>query len=103
MKHAPPRIVRECDELKASISPTTTLFIGRDMDSIKTEMHIRELNLNSRTQNCLRGAGILYVKDLVEWTVKEIYAIDGLGIDSFFELLNALARHHLVLFKSESQ
>ncbi len=31
MKHAPPRIVRECDELKASISPTTTLFIGRDM------------------------------------------------------------------------
>ena len=79
------------------------LFIGRDMDSIKTEMHIRELNLNSLTQNCLRGAGILYVRDLVEWTVKEIYAIEGLGTDSLFELLNALARHHLVLFKSESQ
>ena len=79
------------------------LFIGRDMDSIKTEMHIRELNLNSRTQNRLRGAGILYVRDLVEWTVKEIYAIEGLGTDSLFELLNALARHHLVLFKSESQ
>ena len=79
------------------------LFIGRDMNSIRTEMRIRELNLNTRTQNCLRGAGILYVKDLVGWTVKEIYAIDGLGTDSFFELLNALARHHLVFFKSESQ
>ena len=79
------------------------LFIGRDMDSIKTEMHIRELNLNSRTQNCVRGTGILYVKDLVEWTVKEIYAIEGLGTASLFELLNALARHHLVLCKSVSQ
>ncbi len=79
------------------------LFIGRDMDSIKTEMRIRELNLNSRTQNCLGGVGILYVRDLAGWTAKEIYAINGLGTDSLFELLNALARHHLVLFKSESR
>jgi len=72
------------------------------MNSIKTEMRIQELSLSVRTRNCLGGRGIEYVSDLAEWTAKDIHNINGLGADSFFELLNALAKHQLVLFKPES-
>jgi len=52
---------------------------------------IDELNLSSRTTNCLKAFGIKYLKSLTETTENELRSIKNMGIRSINEIKDKLA------------
>ena len=69
----------------------------------KLNIKISELELSSRTYNCLNRKGIKYVKELISLSKKDVMEIRGVGIRTFEEILNKVADLGLRLREEEEE
>jgi DNA-directed RNA polymerase subunit alpha len=60
-------------------------------------MRIEELDFSNRTFNCLRKAGIMTVRDLVNWSEKDLTQIRNFGAKALQEVREKLTSMSLQL------
>jgi len=68
-----------------------------EIDSATLEMSIDDLDLSSRSLNCLKKASINTVGELIDLTENDLLKIKSLGSKSFDEIKDTLAKFNLVL------
>ena len=68
-----------------------------EADAGVLEMNVEELDLSSRSLNCLKKAGINTVADLAKLTEDELMNIKSLGTKSFEEIKEVLTKFNLSL------
>jgi DNA-directed RNA polymerase subunit alpha len=102
-KHLNPFVLYETsrDEKPLAEDPSTSTFNERNLESAKLQSllskPIAELELSVRAKNCLDGANVLTLRDLVTLTENEVINLKNLGKTSLTEIKNKLAERGLAL------
>ena len=81
------------------------LSLGMDTSFVRTEDNsvpvpvrsVDSLDLGTRASNCLRGAGVRTVRDLIEYSERQLLDVPNLGAGAVREIVHALAGHGLRL------
>ncbi|MCX5749396.1 MAG: DNA-directed RNA polymerase subunit alpha [Candidatus Saganbacteria bacterium] len=68
-----------------------------EVDPSILEMNIDDIDLSSRSLNCLKKASINTVGELIELTENDLLKIKSLGTKSFDEIKESLAKFNLIL------
>jgi len=72
--------------------------VAAETDEIRApEIRIEELDFSNRTFNCLRKAGIMTVRDLVNWSEKDLTQIRNFGAKALHEVRDKLGAMSLQL------
>jgi DNA-directed RNA polymerase subunit alpha len=102
-KHLNPFVLYESsrDEKPLAEDPSASTFNERNLESAKLasllSKPIAELELSVRAKNCLDGANVLTLRDLVTLTENEVINLKNLGKTSLTEIKNKLAERGLGL------
>lgn len=74
----------------------------QENDEAILDMSIDDLDLSSRSLNCLKKAGVKTLRDLTNMTEKELLEVKSLGEKSFEEIKDVLSKFNLSLKNSSS-
>jgi len=72
-------------------------------DETILETSIDDLDLSSRSLNCLKKAGVKKLADLVNMTEDDLLQVKGLGATSFEEIKDVLSKFNLSLKSSDNK
>ena len=102
-KHLNPFVLYEArrDELPVAEDPSTSQFNERNRETSKVmevlARPIAELELSVRARNCLDGANLVTLRDLVSLSENEVMNLKNLGKTSLTEIKTKLAERGLSL------
>lgn len=102
-KHLNPFVLFDSsrDEIPVAEDPSTSEFTERNRESSKVQellgRPVSELDLSVRARNCLDGANLLTLHDLVSLSENEVMNLKNLGKTSLTEIKTKLAERGLSL------
>jgi DNA-directed RNA polymerase subunit alpha len=81
------------------VFPTQTNKQTSDLNN-KTNILIEELNLSMRAYNCLKGAQINSLEDLMQYSLKDLEKIKSFGQKSMLEVVTNLKNNYGIILKN---
>lgn len=88
---------------KAAAKETKSVSDEEDKKKEVLEMTIEDLELSARSYNCLKKAGVNWVKAILDYSEKDLMNIKNFGRKSAEEIIEKLTEYNLFLKKDQAE